>query len=44
MAIAWWGSDAWLGALVIVPLVGAALLVMAADERKRAKRFYDDNE
>ncbi len=39
-AVLWLGSDSALGAFALVPLVAAAFMVVAADERKRAKRFH----
>lgn len=43
-AVLRWNPDSLFGALAIVALFGAALLVSAADERKRARRFYDDSD
>jgi hypothetical protein len=45
-ATAAWGPDSLLGALLIVPIWAAFFVVIAADERKRARRFYnpDDRE
>ena len=44
LGLGWWGPDsAWAG-LAVAGLLAAAFLVIAADERKRARRHFGEDE
>lgn len=40
----WRWTDSTVATLALVPLMAAAFLVMAADERKRARQHYEDSD
>ncbi|MDQ1688608.1 MAG: hypothetical protein QOK42_1583 [Frankiaceae bacterium] len=39
----WWAPGA-LGGFVMVPLMAGAMLVLASEQRQRARRYHKDND